>query len=115
MSPIFAIKKSYKIFPSKIVILINIKNELIWRSMICFITKLSTFFLPSLTVVVNPSPTYTRVLYTEPVAGFLSIWIRLMTAVFKDRQLIVNGAFPRLSEDGTLSSTCVCAFPVLII
>lgn len=25
---------------------------------------------------------------------------------------MVNGAFPRLSEDGTLSSTCVCALPV---
>lgn len=28
---------------------------------------------------------------------------------------MVNGAFPRLSEDGTLSSTCVCALPVFNI
>lgn len=89
--------------------------ELIRPSTICSISKLSPFSLPSLTIGVNPSPTYTRVLYTDPVAGFLSIWIRLMAPVFKDRQLMVNGAFPRLSEDGTLSSTCVCAFPVFNI
>lgn len=96
-------------------LIFNIKNELIRRSTICSISKLSPFSLPSLTIGVNPSPTYTRVLYTDPVAGFLSIWIRLMTLAFKDRQLMVNGAFPRLSEDGTLSSTCVCALPVFNI
>lgn len=107
---ILAIKKTYKFFPFRIVIFTL--NELIRRSTICSISKLSPFSLPFLTIGVNPSPTYTRVLYTDPVAGFLSIWIRLMTLVFKDRQLMVNGAFPRLSEDGTLSSTCVCALPV---
>lgn len=107
---ILAIKKMYKFLPFRIVIL-----TLNWTDLAEYISKLSPFSLPFLTIGANPSPTYTRVLYTDPVAGFLSIWIRLMTLVFKDRQLMVNGAFPRLSEDGTLSSTCVCALPVFNI